>query len=295
MHDDPPYDYRRAHLVLAGPAHAPTVVVLGGRHGCAATLTGLLELLAARYRVIGVDPPGEAGLGSGGRPNTDRLRDYGSWFDDLLTELAPDAPDGVTVLAHGFGAAVALAARPTSRVRGMVLLNPYGFVRPAPRSGPLTAMLGWRAVPLHRTARRVLSRLGGPSFVPPEALVDWLATVGRHVALSTTPPPRPELARRWRGTPVTVCVGEHDPLFGGDRLARAARRVLGASVSVVPGAGALLPYEQPDAVRVALGRHLREGASPCPGPSCDRGPGPAPPAVRTGRRPLVPAGAPQPG
>ncbi|BBG00182.1 MULTISPECIES: alpha/beta fold hydrolase [Pseudonocardia] len=276
MHDDPPYDYRRGHLVVAGPADAPTVVVLGGRHGCAASLTDLLERLATEYRVIAVDPPGEAGLGSGGRPNTDRLRDYGSWFDDLLTELAPDAPGGITVLAHGFGAAVALAARPTPRVRGMILLNPHGLARPALRARLLTATLGWRAVPVRRTARRLLSRLGGPAFVPPEALVDWLATVGRHVALSSTPPPHPELARRWHGTPVTVGIGEHDPFFGDGRLAQPARWALGATVVVVPGAGALLPYEQPDAVHVMVSRRLGDGAStgrsPRSGPAGDRQP-----------------------
>lgn len=259
VRDEAPYEYRGAHLVVAGPPDGPTVVVLPGRHGCAAVLTDLLERLAADHRVVAVDLPGEAGLGSGGRPNTDRLRDYGSWFDGLLAELARDAPDGMTVLAHGSGAAVALAARPAPHVRGLVLLNPYGLARPALRRRLLAAVLGWRLLPGRPATRRLLTRLGGPGFSPTGELVDWLRTVGRHVAMSSTPSPCPDLARRWRGTPCTVAVGEHDPLFGDGRLVHPAHRALHAGVVVVPGAGSLLPYERPDAVLDLLRRHHDRG------------------------------------
>ena len=68
--DDSPWGYRSAHLVVAGERNRETLVVLPGRHGNAAVMTELLEQLADRYRVVAVDLPGEAGLGSAGRPNT---------------------------------------------------------------------------------------------------------------------------------------------------------------------------------------------------------------------------------
>lgn len=253
--DEAPRAHRSGHLVVAGTQHRQTVVVLPGRHGNAAVMSRVLERLATRYRVVAVDLPGEAGLGSAGRPNTHRLRGYGRWLDALLARLAREAPDGVTVLAHGFGAAVALAARPASHIKGLVLLSPHGLTRPAIRIGVAFALLRWRIAPTAAAGARLLAALAGPGFTPPAALVDWLRLVGRHVALSTTPPAQLELAHRWRTTPVTVAVGEHDPLFGDGRLDRPVRRALGTEVLTVPEVGALLPHERPDAVLAVLRAH----------------------------------------
>ena len=255
LRDPQPYDHRAAHLVITGEQHGQTVVVLPGRHGNAAVLTELLAKLSESYRVVAVDMPGEAGLGSAGRRNTERLHDYGTWLDGLLAAVAKQSPDGVTVLAHGFGAAVALAARPAPHINGLVLLSPYGFVRPAADLRVAAALVAWRLAPTAAAAVRLLARLGGRGFVPPRALVDWLGMVGRHVAMSSTPAPQPELAHRWRWTPCTVAVGEHDPLFGHGRLVRPVRRALRTSVVTVPDAGALLPYERPEPVLSVLRLH----------------------------------------
>lgn len=235
------------HLVVAGEGHRRTVVVVAGRHGNAATLTGLVEVLAQRYRVVAVDLPGEAGLGSGGRPNTHRLREYGAWLDEVLVVLAQQSGGGLTVVGHGFGAAVALAAHPQSYVSRLVLLDPCGLVRPSFDPAVTAALLAWRLCPSASTGARLLA---APGFVAPAGLVDWLRIVGRHVAMSNTPPAYPELVRDrgWHVVPCTVAVGEHDPVFGADRLARPARQILGAGVVTVPDAGFLLPYERPQAV-----------------------------------------------
>jgi hypothetical protein len=234
IRDTRPNGERSAHLVITGEQHRQTIVVLPGRHGNAAVLTELVEKLAEHFRVVAVDMPGEAGLGSAGRPNTERLRGYGAWLDGLLAAVAKHSSDGVTVLAHGSGAAVALAARPAPHISGLVLLSPYGFVRPAADLRAAAALLAWRLAPTAATAARLLARLGGRGFVPPRALVHWLGLVGRHVAMSSTPSAQPELAHRWRWTPCTVAVGEHDPLFGDGRLVRPVRRALRASVVTVP-------------------------------------------------------------
>jgi hypothetical protein len=253
--DDAPWDYRGAHLVVAGATNRQTLVVLPGRHENAALVTELLEQLVTRYRVIAVDLPGEAGLGSAGRPNSQRLHDYGQWLDGLLARLARQAPEGVMVLAHGFGAAAVLAARPAPHIKGLVLLSPYGFTRPAVPVRVATAVLRWRIAPTARAAARLLAGLTGPSFTPPAALVEWIRLVGRHVAMSTTPPPRPELARRWRATPVTAAVGEHDPLFGDGRLVRPVWRALRTQLVTVADAGMLLLHERPEAVQALLRLH----------------------------------------
>lgn len=148
------------HLVVAGEDHEHTVVYVPGRHGNAATSTRLLDVLAQRYRVVAVDLPGEAGLGSGGRPNTDRLREYGTWLDEILPVVSDDV---VTVVGHGFGAAVALAATPTAKVRGLVLVNPAGLMWPSYNSAVAAAMVAWRLWPSAPSSARLLRTLSTPA------------------------------------------------------------------------------------------------------------------------------------
>lgn len=244
------------HLVVVGEGHEHTVVYVPGRHSNAAISTPLLDVLAQQYRVIAVDLPGEAGLGSGGRPNTDRLREYGTWLDETLAAVGDDA---VTVLGHGFGAAVALAATPSTQVRGLVLLDPAGLMWPSYDPAVTAATVAWRLWPSAQSSARLLRTLSSPERAVSPALMDWLQVVGRHVACSSTPPADLGLAERWRSTPCSVAAGEHDLLFPPERLTGAARRTLDAPVLVVPDAGYLLPYEQPHAV-LGLLEHQRHSA-----------------------------------
>ncbi|MBP2370947.1 alpha/beta fold hydrolase [Pseudonocardia parietis] len=247
-------EYHAAHLVIAGEQHDRTVVLLPGRHANAATLADLIAVLATRRRVVAVDLPGEPGLGSGGWPNTDRMRDYGDWIDDLLVDVARRSPGGVTVLGHEFGAAVALAARPAPHLRGLVLAGPTGVVRRAWTPQVAAALAAWRGARGRSGAQRLLTTLAGPGWQPQSELVEWLDLVGRHVAMSSTPPPRPEWVPRWREVPSVVAVGEHDPVLGDGRLVEPVRRLLHTDVVTVPGAGALLPYECPETVAGLLDR-----------------------------------------
>jgi pimeloyl-ACP methyl ester carboxylesterase len=159
------------HIAVAGADHHDTVVLLPGRHANAAVSTPLVTALAQRYRVVVVDLPGEAGLSSGGRPNTARLREYGTWLSELLPQLA-DRP--VHLLGHAFGAAVALAATPSPRVAGLVLMNPAGLAWPALNPGLLAAGARWRLYSTQRSSRRLLTHLWGSGAGAPDDLGEWM-------------------------------------------------------------------------------------------------------------------------
>lgn len=282
------------HITVAGADHPDTVVLLPGRHANAAVSTPLVTALAERYRVVVVDLPGEAGLSSGGRPNTARLHDYGSWLSEFLPQLA-DGP--VHLLGHASGAAVALAAAPSSHVAGLLLMNPAGLVRPALNPGLLAAGARWRLCPTRRSSRLLLARLWGSGAAAPDELVEWMQVVGRHVRWSSTPPPPPpELVRRWSSVPCIVAAGERAVVFPPDRLAVAARDLLRARLVTVPGAGHLMPYEQPAAVLGLLAEQQLPRCSPlglvrgvasaaC---ACDARPAPGPAQDPKSTRPATP-------
>jgi pimeloyl-ACP methyl ester carboxylesterase len=86
-----------------------------------------------------------------------------------------------------------------------------------------------------------------PDGDPDHDLVEWTALVGRHVRSSMAPPAIDDAAlTRLVEVRVDILCGEHDVVLPPEKLRRAAaRRSSNASFAAVPGAGHLLPHEQP--------------------------------------------------
>jgi proline iminopeptidase len=110
------------YVEQVGPPDAPPVYVLHGGPGY--SCHALRELLGEdleRYRVVYADQRG------GGRSYADAPFDVDVLADDVAAVLRAFDLEGATLLAHGFGAAVAIRAarRHPERVRGLVLVNPW--------------------------------------------------------------------------------------------------------------------------------------------------------------------------
>ncbi|MFI9297082.1 alpha/beta fold hydrolase [Streptomyces gardneri] len=111
------------HTVVAGSG-GPTVVVVPGTNFTAAACLPLATALAARYRTVLVDVPGQPGLSSGERGLAEgRLDWYGAWLSDVITACASGP---VIVLGHSFGAAIALSSA-SPRIDGQILVSPGGL------------------------------------------------------------------------------------------------------------------------------------------------------------------------
>jgi proline iminopeptidase len=134
-----------------GPSDAPAVYTLHGGPGYSShTLRELLGDELERYRVVYADQRG------GGRSYTDAPFDLDTLADDVAAVLQALSIERATLLAHGFGAAIAVRAalRHPRRVRGLVLVNP------------------WTSMPLlARTLQREAAQRSGrlDEALPPEA------------------------------------------------------------------------------------------------------------------------------
>ena len=233
-------------LVGAGTgAGDPTILLVPGTNLNAATSLGLVDALAAHPRVVVVDLPGQPGLSTAAGPSGDRMTGYGAWLDEVV-----DGLDGPLVLVgHSMGAAAVLAATPSSRIAGVVLVDPAGFTRPAVGMRLLAAFLAWMVRPSPTSSSRLLRGMLAPRSAPADELVDWFTLIGRHCRSSGAPGPTPDATvERWRSTPLTVVVGEHDAFFPPRKLGPAVRRLLGVDPVVVADTGHLLPDEQPAVV-----------------------------------------------
>lgn len=244
------------HVVVAGELE-PTLVILPGTNLNAATSTAMAGRLAASRRTVVVDLPGQPGLSAAERPNADRLRRYGSWLDELLPSLASGQ---VVLIGHSLGAAVALAATPSDRIAGLVLLDPAGLIRLRLTGQLLASTLPWILRPNPHNSERMLRYMSAPGHAPSGELVDWLTILVRCAHTSVAPGPLPPgLVRRWLSTPRVVATGEHDRFFPPERLRRSVRGGLDSETVVLAGSGHLAPEENPEDVVTLLSRLTRKG------------------------------------
>jgi pimeloyl-ACP methyl ester carboxylesterase len=230
------------------------VLVLPGSVLSTATLLDTVRVLSEERPVLIADPPGQPGLSDGARPLVERLSAYGGWLDEVLPRVT-DRP--VLVLGHGVGAAVALSATPGPLVAGLLLVNPGGLTPATGGTALGAALVRWRFHPGARTSSTLLRALCGPGAAEPRdaTMLEWTTLVGRSCRALNALPPRPlraEAFRRWKGTPVSVATGSHDPFFSPDLLHSPSLLFLDASVHTVRGAGHLALRERPDQVRDLL-------------------------------------------
>jgi pimeloyl-ACP methyl ester carboxylesterase len=274
------YDGVRLHYLQAGPIDRPVVVLLHGNGALIQDfmLSGLLDLLSRRYRVICFDRPG---FGYSTRP---RLR---LWTPEAQADLLAGALrrlgiEGALVVGHSWGALVALAmaVRVPDLVRSVVLVSGYYF--PTPRkdvwlmSGPAVPLLGdffcYTLTPF--LARAIIWKLVRHLFAPRE--IPQVFKARFPVSLTVRPaslrasaeesafliPAAARLQEHYASLrcPAAVVVGDDDKYVRPEQGARLQKVVPRAVLRRVSGAGHMLHYADPELVADSV--HLMDAWKP---------------------------------
>ncbi|WP_345181952.1 alpha/beta fold hydrolase [Streptomyces lavendulae] len=162
------------------PSHSgatKAVFVLGTNFNAAASLPPATALVAAGYRALLLDVPGQPGLSSGGRGlSGGRVPWYGAWLSEVI-ERIPSEP--VMVMGHSFGAAIALSSD-SPRIERPVLVSPGGLTRLRLTLTVLAASAAWFLRPAPTHSARLLRAMLAPGHSPREELVDWMRLVAQH-------------------------------------------------------------------------------------------------------------------
>ncbi|HEX2136634.1 MAG TPA: alpha/beta hydrolase [Microvirga sp.] len=236
------------------------------------TVSGLVDRLAQRFRVIVIDRPG---YGYSSRPRqlwTPRA--HARLFQGALDQLGVHQ---AMVYGHSWGTmvAVALAVEFPALVRGLVLASGYYF--PTVRADVF--LLAPPAVPIIGDAMRytispllaraalpgVIKRVFQPAPVPerfhrlfPTALMLrplQLRAAAEDAALMT--PAVMELEQHYQEikAPVTIITGADDRISDvGRQSERLHRELVGSDLIVLPGLGHMIHHLAPDAVASAVVR-----------------------------------------
>lgn len=241
------------------------VVLLPGFGADASSFSPQSAALAARFRVLGVNP---RGVGLSDAPEAEAYAVAQAAADALA---AAPGPAHVVGASLGAAAALELALRSPGRVRSLTLITP--FVEAGPRL--LAVLDGWCALAREASpaalARALLPWLFSPAFLADAArrertargLADMLARVPAR-----TLERQAAGLRAWSGTRAGALARIAAPTLvlaaGGDLLTpegeSLARAIPGARAVVVPVAGHALALEAPKAVTRELAAHLAAAA-----------------------------------
>jgi pimeloyl-ACP methyl ester carboxylesterase len=243
------------HVLMAGPADAPVVLLL---HGGGATATAWADLavqLAPQYRLLAPDQPGDVGLSSGSRPPRSTA-DLEAW----LTELR--AACGIErwhVVGHSAGAHLAISAAlaDPAGIRTLSLLDPTAVVTGfSPRY--LVHALPTLLRPSEARFRRFLTwETSGRELPEPwvDAHLRGATELARGPLVRTRRPGRRQLSGL--SVPTLVVVADCSRAHAPDQLVRRAAALPGTEVVRLPGATHhTLPLLDAPAVAAALRAHL---------------------------------------
>lgn len=240
---------RSARVWLAGDPRSPALVLIhGGWAGAEMHWRPVWDRLGARFQMIAPELPG---LGAVEQPGLPSVAAYATWLVALLDALGVER---AWCVGNSFGASVAasLAGRFPERVAGLAMVN--GFPMPATpawlarfSSGRLARwVVGAVVRGIYREAS-VRRAFADPARVPPSltaAMAGWPAIIPRYVEilLAGDGPPAARV-------PPLLVFGMGDRLPGtGRRDAEAlAKRLPGAQLARIEGAGHFPQVEQPDA------------------------------------------------
>ena len=243
----------------------PAVVLLHGQPGSSADWAAVAARLDDRFTVVVPDRPGYGHTGgqAGG------FRENAAAVIGLLDRLGIRQ---ATIAGHSWsgGVAIALAGQAPDRVGGLVLVASVSPLEPPgilDRALAVSPFRGLAAASLNltgwflslRPVRRLLAArlLGAPNDAAAAVATAWRQG---HMGQSFITEQRalvdelPGLAAGLRdiAAPAGIVVGEADhivPAPAGARLAAALPR---GRLIRLPGAGHLLPYQQPEAIVAAI-------------------------------------------
>lgn len=224
------------HVIISGPAGAPTVLLLHGAASNALAWTGDIEPLAHTLRVCALDLPGEVGRSDPNRPPWVGPA-YVEWMEDVLEALGVEQAALVGISQGGWAALKFATAQP-QRVSRLVLLAPGGVA-------PVRATFLLAALPLSLLGRpggEAISRIvRGNQPVHPTA-VEYMNLIMTHFKSRVGALPTfsdAELARLTM--PALLILGEQDALFPSAKIAARLQQLLpDLSVRLLPEKGHVL-------------------------------------------------------
>ncbi|MBC8100856.1 MAG: alpha/beta fold hydrolase [Armatimonadetes bacterium] len=247
------------HVLCAGRADAPALLLLHGHEASAPTWSGQLNGLAQHYRLYAPDTPGSLGKSSPTRLSRTGTQ-AGEWLAATLTGLGITTAH-VVGISNGAWLTFKLATVAPQQIKSATLLSAAGLVR-------TSLKLMARAIPL-LTVGALLSPaakaqsfgrlMGVPGQAVPEQDIEMFTALLGHFKMTPTPSPLPESELRCLTAPTQLLIGEHEAAFPPPGVIEHAKAMLPNLVhsEVLPGVGHGMNSENAALVNARIERFVR--------------------------------------
>lgn len=242
-------------VIVAGPESGPPVVLL---HGWSVNAPGCwwphINVLAKTYRIYAPDVIGQPGQSAPVQPPTGGTG-YPQWLSDVMDGLNVAEADFVGISFGGW-LILKFSTFAPRRIKKAVLMGPAGFVNFS--LATFNKLMFYAPLQNRERTRKFLKVIGAPAWkVQEEVIDDFKVTIKyfKFPRLVTYLPGRlsdEELSQLT--APTLLLVGQYDSIFKPQPLIERAKQILPnlKDIQVIPDAGHMLPYEQPEIVNRAL-------------------------------------------
>ncbi len=244
----------RVRVLEGGPSDGPPLVFL---HGLIGLLDDtLLDLLAERHRVFAPELPGYGD--SSGEELLEDMLDFSLHGWDVLEGLGLGFEGRRPVLVgHSLGGMIAaeMTCLAPAAIEKLVLVDPFGLWLDEHPIPDIFSFLPFEfgEYLFHDAQRAAQLLVGATELADPDSLREFFIGNARRLGTAGKilfPIPNRRLSKRmYRLTTETLVVwAEHDRLIPPVYAEQWQARLPKAHVVCVPGAGHMLPYEQPQAL-----------------------------------------------
>jgi len=250
-------------VLVAGPASAPSVVLLHGIGSSAASFAAQLDVLGGRRRVLAPDAPGYAHSADSERP-----LGLDGYADGVVALLDAEGIERTAIVGVSWGGVIAtrLALRHPRRVSALVLADTSrgsGI-----RRRRAETMLR-RPEELARDGAAVFASRRAPRLLSSSASAEVVDAVSAAMASSIRLPGYARAAASMAATdhsgdldriavPTLVVVGAEDSICPPDEARAITAGIPGARLEVITGAGHLANQERADEFNRLVERFLDE-------------------------------------
>ena len=250
-----PARHGKTHLIASGSPDAPPLVLMRGAGGNALLWAPAVVHLSRNFRTYAVDVIGESGKSAPNRPSY-KGPAYGKWIVDVFDALKIERAN-VAGISRGGWLTLKIAHFAPERIHRIVPMCPEGIVVVSPKF--YMHMLPVLLFPSRKTVTRLLRFLTPPNLPVHEYLVEERAIVYKTFRQSWMRPPMfTDDELRQIGAPTLLLYGEQEVGYDMNALRkRAARLPANFQIELIPNAGHLLDYDQPEAVSARIVKFIR--------------------------------------
>lgn len=253
--------YGKTHVIASGDEASPVVMLLHPGNTSGLAWSPLFPALVQRHRIYALDTIGDVG-----RSELDDFDvypkkgpDLSVWLDDVYGELGISDAD-VIGASNGGWVAMHRAINAPRSVRRLVLLGPMGlpsWVSTLRLLGPLMSLA---LRPTDAKRDRMMRRGFGDGERVNREMGPWMKIAGKCRARVGQPFKIPDAGLRKIQSPTLLFLGGKDGAIGSAAAAakRARRTIAGCEIEVLPSAGHLMLFDEPELIGARIQEFLGE-------------------------------------